>query len=91
MKTKQRIYSEVEAVLKKITNQDIEMDASTALLGSNNLIDSLTILDLLAWSNDFYRINVIEDDIHLECLKTIGFFVDQIYELCNTEAEADRI
>lgn len=79
--TKQEILDDVQNILKLIINKEVNLDISTPLLGANNLIDSLTVMELIAWCNDFYKINVLEEDISLECLKTVGSFVDRIYQL----------
>ncbi len=81
MKTKHEILCDVDKVIRKITSKEVVLDLSTPLLGKSNLIDSLTIIELITWSNDYYKINVMEDDIKLEGLKTIGSFVDKIYDL----------
>lgn len=81
MQSRQEIFLEIETVLKKISSNEIKIDLSTQLLGDNNLIDSLTIIELITWSNENYTINVLDDDLNLDCMKTIGSFVNKIYDL----------
>lgn len=81
MQSRQEIFFEIETVLKKISNNDIKIDLSTLLLGDNYLIDSLTIIELITWSNDYYKINVLDDDLNLDSMKTVGSFVNKIYDM----------
>lgn len=81
MKSKYEIFNELKVILQKIVDQEIEIDLSTKLIASENLIDSITVMELITWSNDYYKIDLIEDDLYFSCLETVGTLVDKIYML----------
>lgn len=81
MKTKEEIFTEVSNILQVIKNQQLQIDRTTKLISNEHFIDSLNIMELITWVNGNYKIDVIEEDLQLSCLETVGTLVDMIYTL----------
>ena len=58
---------------------NIDADESTCLLGKNSTIDSLSVMELIAWCEDSYNIEyLLEDDLFLESLSTVSTLAEKI-------------
>jgi acyl carrier protein len=62
---------------QKVTNLSME----TVLAGEGGILDSITILGLVAWVDDTYHTDVLDGDLDMESLATIGSLAERIMDL----------
>lgn len=89
---KDEIFISVNKILNQLLNYDEEheFDMKTRLLG-NEQIDSLLVVKLLTWCEEFFEINLITEDWFLDYLATLENLVMKIYELSHDGEENESI
>ena len=71
MPSKEQICVDISAILNEICKTEVRYDACTPLLRAGCLMDSLSILSLATHCEEKYGIDLLEDDINLDCFDTI--------------------
>lgn len=58
---------------------DIDAEASTPLLGTESTIDSLSVMELVAWCEETFMIDqLLEDDLFLDSLSSVEALANAI-------------
>ncbi len=66
--------------LSEITSGDkINFSYSTPLLAEGGVLGSLSIINLVDWCFDKYKVDLIDGDLSLKYLETIGELTEYIY------------
>lgn len=86
-KIRESILREVESILKILIDDEIEYNMETKLLGESHILDSVTAIQLVAWGDEYYGINVLEGDMELKCLQTVGEYVERVYSMIKYKTE----
>ncbi len=78
--SKEEIFLDICSKLREIKNGDkIDFSHSTPLLGEGGVIGSLSVITLVDWCFDKYKVDLIDDDLSLNYLETIGDLTEYIY------------
>lgn len=74
------IFENVEKMLNQILDHDqsIKLQKDTCLLGKDHLVNSITAIKLVTLCNEYYGIDLLEDDLFLECLDNVEKLVTKI-------------
>lgn len=58
---------------------NVDANASTCLLGPNSTIDSLSVMELVAWCEETFMIEqLLEDDLFLDSLSSVRALANAI-------------
>ncbi len=78
--SKEEIFLDICSKLREIKNGDkIDFSYSTPLLAEGGVIGSLSVITLVDWCFDKYKVDLIDDDLSLNYLETIGDLTEYIY------------
>lgn len=78
---KEQIYNQVCEMLKEVLEKDKDIfNENTVLLGQGGIMDSLTISRFINKVESNFKVDIIEEDLELKCLETVGSLTDFLYE-----------
>lgn len=78
--SREDIFLEICSKLSEIKSGDkIDFSYSTPLLAEGGIIGSLSVITLVDWCYDKYKVDLIDDDLSLNYLETIGDLTEYIY------------
>ena len=79
--TENKIYKEVSEILNSILKTGGSSPQDTPILGEGGVMDSVSVINLIALCNEKFVIDVIGDDLSLDCLNSVGALVKHIEDL----------
>lgn len=80
---KEQIYNQVCEMLKEVLQKDKYIfNENTVLLGQGGIMDSLTITSFINKIESNFKVDIIEEDLELECLETVGSLTDFLFDSC---------
>jgi acyl carrier protein len=63
---------ELNRILEDILLRACHYGPEEVLLGQGSFLDSVTVLAFVSKVEEQYRIDILEEDLNLDCLKTMG-------------------
>ena len=73
------VYSQLCNKIKELKKDNSELSSNSVLLGNGGILDSLLIIQIVQWCKDVFNVDLIDDDINLKYLDTIGTLTDYLY------------
>lgn len=78
---KEQIYNQVCEMLKEVLQEDKYIfNENTVLLGQGGIMDSLTITSFINKIESNFKVDIIEEDLELKCLETVGSLTDFLFD-----------
>jgi acyl carrier protein len=78
----QEIITKIAAALKLLLPklETVSITEETVLAGEQGIIDSITALGVVAWVDAAYQIDVLDGDLNMNCMATVGSLARRIQE-----------
>ncbi|ACL75449.1 acyl carrier protein [Ruminiclostridium cellulolyticum] len=78
---KEQIYNQVCEILEEVIEKKKNIiDENTVLLGQGGIMDSLTITRFINKVESKFQVDIIEEDLELKCLETVGSLTEFLYD-----------
>ena len=79
--TRDSIFQQIHGFLTILKVQSDAINEDMVLIGKKGCLDSLSALQLIFLCEETYKIDLLENDIKLERLSTVGTLINAIIEL----------
>ncbi len=69
---KETIIGELNRILEEVLLRACHYGADEILLGQGSFLDSVTVLAFVSKVEEQFGVDILEEDLNLDCLKTLG-------------------